>query len=162
MTRVAIMGSGSWGTAFGMVLADAGSDVVIWGRDAAVVDDIALRHRNEAYHPGIELPARMSATVDAIAALDGASLVVLAVPAQVLRANLGAWGAGIDDDAVLVSLMKGIEIGTTKRMSQVINEACEFSPRPIPAAMPFATAITFFTAPPISVPTTSVVQYGRK
>jgi glycerol-3-phosphate dehydrogenase (NAD(P)+) len=127
MTRVAIMGSGSWGTAFGMVLADAGSDVVIWGRDAAVVDDIALRHRNEAYHPGIELPARMSATVDAIAALDGASLVVLAVPAQVLRANLGAWGAGIDDDAVLVSLMKGIEIGTTKRMSQVIMESADVS-----------------------------------
>jgi glycerol-3-phosphate dehydrogenase (NAD(P)+) len=127
MTRVAIMGSGSWGTAFGMVLADAGSDVVIWGRDAAVVDDIALRHRNEAYHPGIELPARMTATVDAIAALDGASLVVLAVPAQVLRANLGAWGAGIDDDAVLVSLMKGIEIGTTKRMSQVIMESADVS-----------------------------------
>ena len=127
MTRVAIMGSGSWGTAFGMVLADAGSDVVIWGRDAAVVDDIALRHRNEAYHPGIELPALMSATVDAIAELDGASLVVLAVPAQVLRANLGAWGAGIDDDAVLVSLMKGIEIGTTKRMSQVIMESADVS-----------------------------------
>lgn len=127
MTRVAIMGSGSWGTAFGMVLADAGSDVVIWGRDAAVVDDIALRHRNEAYHPGIELPARMTSTVDAIAALDGASLVVLAVPAQVLRANLGAWGAGIDDDAVLVSLMKGIEIGTTKRMSQVIMESADVS-----------------------------------
>ena len=52
MTRVAIMGSGSWGTAFGMVLADAGSDVVVWGRDAEVVEDIATRHRNEAYHPG--------------------------------------------------------------------------------------------------------------
>ena len=56
MTRVAIMGSGSWGTAFGMVLADAGSDVVIWGRDADVAADINERHRNDAYHPGIELP----------------------------------------------------------------------------------------------------------
>ena len=128
MTRVAIMGSGSWGTAFGMVLADAGSDVVIWGRDDAVVEDIATRHRNEAYHPGIELPSRMTATTDPAAALDGAGLVVLAVPAQVLRDNLGVWGAGIDDDAVLVSLMKGIELGTTNRMSQVITESAGVGP----------------------------------
>src|SRR5512135_1513719 len=128
MTRVAIMGSGSWGTAFGMVLADAGSDVVVWGRDADAVEDIALRHRNEAYHPGIVLPERMTATVDPIAALTDASIVVLAVPAQVLRDNLGAWGAGIDEDAVLVSLMKGIELGTTKRMSQVITESADVVP----------------------------------
>ena len=83
MTRVAIMGSGSWGTAFGMVLADAGSDVVIWGRDAGVAADINDRHRNDAYHPGIELPDRVSATTDPRAATEGASLVVLAVPAQV-------------------------------------------------------------------------------
>jgi glycerol-3-phosphate dehydrogenase (NAD(P)+) len=92
-----------------------------------VVDDIAVRHRNEAYHPGVELPERMTATVDALEALEGASLVVLAVPAQVLRANLGDWGVGIDGDAVLVSLMKGIEIGTTKRMSQVIMESADVS-----------------------------------
>jgi glycerol-3-phosphate dehydrogenase (NAD(P)+) len=123
MTRVAIMGSGSWGTAFGMVLADAGSDVVIWGRDPVAVDDIATNHRNEAYHPGIDLPPRLTATVDPDAALSGATIVVLAVPAQVLRDNLGVWGASIDPDAVLVSLMKGIELGTTKRMSEVIRES---------------------------------------
>ena len=123
MTRVAIMGSGSWGTAFGMVLADAGSDVVIWGRNPEVVADIDVNHRNEAFHAGVVLPTRISATVDARVALADASIVVLAVPAQVLRANLGAWGEEIDHDAVLVSLMKGIEIGTTKRMSQVIMES---------------------------------------
>jgi glycerol-3-phosphate dehydrogenase (NAD(P)+) len=127
MTRVAMMGSGSWGTAFGMVLADAGSDVVIWGRDAAVVDDITLNHRNEAYHSGLLLPDRVTATTDAREALQGASIVVLAVPAQVLRENLGTWNGDIDDSAVLVSLMKGIEIGTTKRMSQVITEAAGVS-----------------------------------
>lgn len=123
MTRVAIMGSGSWGTAFGMVLADAGSDVVIWGRDPDVATDINERHRNDAYHPGIELPGRVTATTDPMTATDGATLVVLAVPAQVLRDNLATWGGGIDSDAVLVSLMKGIELGTTKRMSEVIREA---------------------------------------
>lgn len=125
MTRVAIMGSGSWGTAFGMVLADAGSDVVIWGRDPSVVDDISNHRRNEAYHPGVDLPERLTATTDPDEALTGASLVVLAVPAQVLRENLGSWSSRIDDSAVLVSLMKGVEIGTTKRMSQVIMEAAD-------------------------------------
>lgn len=128
MTRVAIMGSGSWGTAFGMVLADAGSDVVIWGRDAAVAADINDRRRNEAYHPGIDLPRRIGATTDPRQALIGASLVVLAVPAQVLRANLADWGVGLAADAVLVSLMKGIELGTTKRMSEVIVEAARVEP----------------------------------
>ena len=123
MTRVAIMGSGSWGTAFAMVLADAGSDVVIWGRDAAVADDINTRHLNEAYHPGIALPERITATTAPEVALDGASVVVLAVPAQVLRENLSRWSGRIETDAVLVSLMKGIELGTTKRMSEVIREA---------------------------------------
>jgi len=123
MTRVAIMGSGSWGTAFGMVLADAGSDVVIWGRDPEVALDINVRHRNDAYHEGIVLPGRISATTTPAEATEGATLVVLAVPAQVLRENLGVWGASVDSDAVLVSLMKGIELGTTKRMSEVICEA---------------------------------------
>jgi glycerol-3-phosphate dehydrogenase (NAD(P)+) len=123
MTRVAIMGSGSWGTAFGMVLADAGSDVVIWARDAEVAADVNERHRNDAYHPGIDLPSRITATTSAREAAAGASLVVLAVPAQVLRDNLAAWGDAIDADAVLVSLMKGIELGTTRRMSEVIVDA---------------------------------------
>lgn len=128
MTRVAIMGSGSWGTAFAMVLADAGSDVVIWGRDPAVAADINLRHRNDGYHPGVDLPERITATTTPSVALAGASLAVLAVPAQVLRANLGDWGRDIAPDAVLVSLMKGIELGTTKRMSQVISEAAAVDP----------------------------------
>jgi glycerol-3-phosphate dehydrogenase (NAD(P)+) len=153
LTRVAIMGSGSWGTAFGMVLADAGSDVVIWGRDGAIVADIATRHRNEAYHPGIELPTRMTATTDPAAALADAAIVVLALPAQVLRDNLGAWAAEIGSDAVLVSLMKGIELGTTKRMSEVISESAGASPdrvavvsgpnlaREIAARQPAATTV---------------------
>lgn len=128
MTRVAMMGSGSWGTAFAMVLADAGSDVVVWGRDTAVVEDISVRHRNEAYHPGIDLPARITATTDAREALSGAGLVVLAVPAQALRAQLASWRPDIDDDAVLVSLMKGIEIGTSERMSQVIMASASVAP----------------------------------
>ena len=120
--RAAVMGSGSWGTAFAMVLADAGADVTVWGRDPAVVADIN-NHRNEAYQPGITLPPRVTATVDPAQALDDADLVALAVPAQSLRENLAGWRTHLPSNAVLVSLMKGIEIGTTMRMSEVIEQA---------------------------------------
>jgi len=124
-TRAAIMGSGSWGTAFAMVLADAGSDVMVWGRDESVATDIAERHRNETFHPGIALPERVRATTDAAEALAGADLVVLALPAQVLRTNLDRWRMLIPTEAVVVSLIKGIEINTTRRMSEVICEVAQ-------------------------------------
>ena len=124
-TRAAIMGSGSWGTAFAMVLADAGSDVVVWGRDESVATDIAERHRNETFHPGIALPERIRATTRAEEALAGADLVVLALPAQVLRTNLEHWRTLIPAEAVVVSLIKGIEINTTRRMSEVICEVAQ-------------------------------------
>jgi len=128
MSRVAVMGSGSWGTAFGMVLADAGGDVVMWTRDADIVRQINDEHVNERYHPGIRLPAGLRATSDEREALDGAPLVVLAVPAQSLRDNLARWRDDLAPDSVLVSLMKGIESGTTLRMSQVIEEVAQIPP----------------------------------
>jgi glycerol-3-phosphate dehydrogenase (NAD(P)+) len=127
MTQVAVMGSGSWGTAFGMVLADAGSNVVLWGREPDVVHGINTSHVNERYHPGIALPDRMRATADPVEALAGAELVILAVPAQTLRANLAEWGSGLRGDQLIFSLMKGIELGTMMRMSQVIAEATGFA-----------------------------------
>lgn len=128
MSRVAVMGSGSWGTAFAMILADAGSEVLIWSRDADVARQIDRDHVNERYHPGIALPASIRATVDEREALSGASIVVLAVPAQSLRDNLAHWRPMLEHGSVLVSLMKGIEIGTTLRMSQVIEEVAEVDP----------------------------------
>ena len=125
MTRVAVMGSGSWGTAFAMVLADAGGDVVMWSRDGDVARQINDDHVNERYHPGIQLPAGLRATDDEREALDGAPLVVLAVPAQSLRDNLARWRPDLATDSVLVSLMKGIEIGTALRMSQVIEAVAD-------------------------------------
>lgn len=125
MSRVAVMGSGSWGTAFAMILADAGGDVVMWSRDADIARQINDDHVNERYHPGIRLPAGLRATADEREALEGAPLIVLAVPAQSLRDNLARWRDDLAPDSVLVSLMKGIEIGTTLRMSQVIEEVAD-------------------------------------
>jgi len=122
MTRVAMMGSGSWGTAFAMVLAHAGCDVTIWSRDPKTVEQITTMHQNRGYHPGVELPENVHATLTAEQALSGADYVVLAIPSQVVRANLAQWKPFIPSSAVIVSLIKGIEIGTTMRMSQVIEE----------------------------------------
>ena len=131
MIRTAVMGAGSWGTAFALVLADAGNEVRLWGRRAELCDAINDTHENADYLPGIELPEAIRATNDPREALEGAEVVVLAVPSQQLRANLGDWGAAIGDDAVLVSLMKGVELGTHLRMSEVIAELTGAGPERI-------------------------------
>ena len=125
MTRVAVLGGGAWGTAYGKVVADAGNDVVLWARRAELAEGVTDRHENPDYLPGIVLPPRLRATTDQAEALDGVDVVVLAVPSQTLRENLARVHADIPCDALLVSLMKGVELGTTKRMSEVIREVAD-------------------------------------
>jgi glycerol-3-phosphate dehydrogenase (NAD(P)+) len=120
--RFAVLGSGSWGTAFAKVLADAGSDVVLWARRRELAEAIERRRENPDYLPGVRLPDRVMSTSDPRRAFDGASAVVLAVPSQTLRHNLTAWRRLIKPDATLISLAKGMELGTLKRMSEVIME----------------------------------------
>ena len=125
MTRAAVLGAGSWGTAFAKVLADAGADVVLCARREALAEAIRVRHENADYLPGIALPVTLHATHDPAEALAGAEIVVLAVPSQTLRANLNGWTPAAPPDATLVSLMKGVELGTAKRMSEVICEVAD-------------------------------------
>ncbi|MDQ0258178.1 glycerol-3-phosphate dehydrogenase (NAD(P)+) [Sinomonas atrocyanea] len=136
LERIAVMGAGSWGTTFAKVLGDAAANhgsprsIRLWGRNPEVVADVA-RHRNARYLGDIELPAAITATLDPSEALEGAQLVVLAVPAQSLRAQLTAWSAHVPRDAVVLSLMKGLELGTDKRMSEVIAEVTSLPPEQI-------------------------------
>ncbi|SCL34023.1 glycerol-3-phosphate dehydrogenase (NAD(P)+) [Micromonospora pallida] len=123
--HVAVLGAGSWGTAFAKILADAGREVTIWARRAPVAEAIRSQGRNPEYLPDLRLPDRVTATGDAVEAISGAEVVVLAVPSQTLRGNLAEWAGHLAPDATLVSLMKGIELGTTKRMSEVIVEAAK-------------------------------------
>src|SRR5262245_8179835 len=120
--RAAVLGSGSWGTAFSKVLADAGTPVTMWSRRPEVAAAIMDKHTNPEYLPDLHLPSTVQATTDPNDALVGANLVVLAIPAQTLRGNLATWVRAIDPTATLVSLMKGIELGTKKRMTEVIVE----------------------------------------
>jgi glycerol-3-phosphate dehydrogenase (NAD(P)+) len=120
--RAAVLGAGSWGTTFAKVLADAGTDTTLWARRRELADRITSDRENADYLPGIQLPAKVTATHDAAAAVSGAELVAFAVPSQSLRANLEIWRDVLPADAVLVSLMKGVELGSAKRMSEVIAE----------------------------------------
>jgi glycerol-3-phosphate dehydrogenase (NAD(P)+) len=121
-SRIAVLSAGSWGTAFSIVLADAGNDVVLWARRPELAEAIAATHENPDYLPGILLPDAVTATSDHAEALAGAEVVVFATPSQTFRDNLAVWAPAVPADAVMVSLMKGVELGSLKRMSEVIAE----------------------------------------
>jgi len=122
--KAAVLGSGNWGTAFAKVLVDSGTETVLWARRPELAEAITQTHENPDYLPGVALPAGLTATHDAAAALDGADIVAFAIPSQSLRANLTGWTELLPADATLVSLMKGIELGTVLRMSEVISQVC--------------------------------------
>ena len=126
--KVSVMGAGSWGTVFAMILADNGCDVMLWSRSHQIAQEINAQHTNRAYHENLELPESIMATTDSQIALSGSELVILATPSQTMRNNLEQWGSQIPPEAIAVSLIKGIELGTTKRMSEVISEVAGLTP----------------------------------
>ena len=125
MVDVAVMGAGSWGTTLAKVFADAGNPVRLWARRGEQAERIQTTRENADYLPGLVLPENIVATDDAAATLDGADIVVLAVPSQTLRVNLAEWRDLIAPQATLLSLAKGIERESHKRMSEVITEVAE-------------------------------------
>ncbi|MFF2618846.1 NAD(P)H-dependent glycerol-3-phosphate dehydrogenase [Kitasatospora sp. NPDC058046] len=131
MTQVAVLSAGSWGTAFALVLADAGCDVVLHARRPEIADRINARGENPDYLPGTRLPAGVKATTEAATALADADIAMLSIPSQTLRTNLAAWAPLIEPDTLVVSLMKGIELGTGLRMSEVIADSTDIDPASI-------------------------------
>jgi glycerol-3-phosphate dehydrogenase (NAD(P)+) len=125
MKRVTVMGAGSWGTVFAMILADAGCEVALWARSAHIANEINQDHKNITYHPNLILPDSVRATHNPDEALTDSDLVIIAVPAQTLRENLSAWSLSIPKNAVIGSLIKGIELGTAERMTEVIAEVAK-------------------------------------
>lgn len=124
-SRAAVLGAGSWGTTFAKVLCDAGTPTTLWARRPETARAITERRENPDYLPGTRLPDLLTATSSTAEALAGADFVVLAVPSQTLRDNLAACAHDLPPDALLVSLMKGVELGSTKRMSEVIAEVAD-------------------------------------
>jgi glycerol-3-phosphate dehydrogenase (NAD(P)+) len=124
----AVMGAGAWGTALAKVLADAGNEVRLWARRPDIADEVNDTHRNRGYLDDVALSPAITATTDPAEALYGVTTVLLAVPAQKLRGNLEKWAPLIVPSATLVSLAKGIELGTLMRMSQVITQVTSADP----------------------------------
>lgn len=127
--RALVVGAGAWGTTFAQVLADAGNDVVVWTTQDAVAAEINTSHTNaRAIAPDVVLPAAITATTDLPPQLAAAELIVIALPSQVVREVLAPLAGDVNPDAVVVSLMKGVELDTLEVMSQVLAEIWELPP----------------------------------
>jgi glycerol-3-phosphate dehydrogenase (NAD(P)+) len=121
VTRIAVLGAGSWGTALAVHLARGGGEVRLWARDDRLVTELSGTRVNPRYLQGVPLPAGVRPTAALDAALDGAAFVVAAVPSHGLRTVIRAAAPALAARAVVVSATKGLESGSLDRMSQVIG-----------------------------------------
>ncbi len=120
--RCTVLGAGSWGTALASLLASKGYTVTAWDKDTTVLDDIARNHRNERYLPGVTLPATLHAATEVTKALEGAELIVLAVPSHAIRPVIIEAKRHIHAGTPLVCVAKGIELESLMTMSEVIED----------------------------------------
>ena len=125
MKKVAVLGSGAWGTTLGQVMVDSGQQVLIWGRNKKVVREINRRHSNRRFLKGIDLPRELKATTDIKAVLQFADVILLAIPSQTLRENLESWKGFFPKDLPIISTLKGIEVATQLRMTEVAQQVLE-------------------------------------
>ena len=119
--RAAVIGAGAWGTTMASHLAPR-TETVLWARESEVVDDISTAGRNEQFLPGFDLAPELHATTDLSSALDGAEVVIVAVPSPYLRAVAEEMSPLVPADVPLISLVKGIETGSHLRPTQVLGE----------------------------------------
>lgn len=122
LSRVAVVGAGSWGTALAVHLAAGGHDVTLWARSAELASDMETRRANPVYLPDVSFPPSLAVTTHLEEAVRQAPLVVMAVPSHGLRPVATAMSAALQDGAIVVSAVKGIEAGRLLRMSEVLRE----------------------------------------
>jgi len=120
MKKVTVLGAGAWGTTMAQVLTDGGHDVLLWGRSSQLVKEINDSHTNQKYLTNHVLPVELKATEDITEAFAHSSIIVLAIPAQSLREALLQWKSFFKPDSLIVSTVKGIELSSELRMTEVI------------------------------------------
>jgi len=120
--KVAIIGTTAWGTALGIMLARKGMNVSLWARSEEEAETLDRDRENAARLPGIPFPDTLSVTSHAGDALQGAALVIFAVPSQEMRRNVRLVREHIAENVPILSVAKGLEKDSTKRMTQVIAE----------------------------------------
>jgi len=121
-TTVAVLGAGSWGTALAVHLGRIGHDVRLWARDKSFADEMASRRANAVYLPDVTFPATVSVMASIADAVRGAPLVICAVPSHGTRAVIRLAAPHLTDRAIVVSAVKGLEIDTHLRVSEIITE----------------------------------------
>ena len=121
--KVAVLGSGGWGTALAMLLVENGHDVTLWSYQAEESRHLAETGENPLL-PGVKLPQGLTYTSD-LACVTGCAVVVMATPSFGVRSTAGQVKDLLAPDAILVSVSKGIEKGTSLRMTQIIREVTE-------------------------------------
>ena len=122
MAQVTVFGAGAWGSTMAQVLCDAGNEVLLWGRNQDVIDEINVAHTNNKYLGIHVLPKELSATSSAKEAFSFSDIYVLAIPSQEIRALLADWKSNFTSHCTVVSTLKGIEVSTQMRMTEVIQE----------------------------------------
>ena len=122
MSKVTVLGCGSWGTALAIVLASKGQPVQMWCRRAEQADEMNSTRENKKYLPDVVLPEGIGVTTDLAFALEDTDYVVLAVPSQTFRENFNKIKDLLPEKAVLINTAKGLEVGTNLRMSQVVED----------------------------------------
>jgi glycerol-3-phosphate dehydrogenase (NAD(P)+) len=155
VSRVAVVGAGAWGTTLS-ALATGHGPTALWAREPEVVASIRDRRENCLFLPEVELPPAIAATSDLEAAIVGADAVVVAVPAQHVRAVMTEAGRWIAPGSLVVSVAKGIEASSAKRMTEVLGETLPHIPpeavgvlagpnlaREVVAGHPSATTVAF-------------------
>lgn len=118
---IAVLGSGSWGTALAVHLARSGHDVRLWARDASLAAAMAAGRENRTYLPGIALPHALKTTGNVAEAVEGAAFVVMAMPSHGLRDVARAASPHLPRACTVVSAVKGLEEGSLLRMSEVLR-----------------------------------------
>lgn len=161
MTDITLLGGGSFATALGVMLGKKGFNINIWARNKNTVNDINLKRENIKYLNGIVIPSNVKAFCDLEEAIDNSKIVVLAVPSNAIRETSKTINSFIKDDTIIVSVAKGIEDNSFKRLSQVIQEENPNNPVVILSGPSHAEEVA------LDIPTTVVVtskqmKYARE
>jgi len=130
MPKVAIIGTTTWGITLGVVLARKGLQVRLWARTEQEAIELRQARYNPALLSDIILPPQLSITSMLGEAMAGTKAVILAVPSQTMRQNIKLVAEHLEKSMLIVSAAKGLEVGSNKRMSQVIAEEIDPSFRP--------------------------------
>lgn len=122
MSYIAVIGAGSWGTTLASLLSKKGFDVIIWARKKEIADAINYKKENPLYLPNIKLPDRLMSTSDILEAVKKARFIVNVVPTQYIRNVFMPLQNKLKQDSIIISASKGIEKGTLKTPSMILEE----------------------------------------